>query len=139
MLAAGAAGIIGSLLDWVTITDLPTILPESEVPHAQPVSGIDATDGIWVIVMSVLVIDGALLLWLRRTSGWAWLGFLASIVTGAIGIADYRAIADETSGLLQRLEVVGRVDHGIGILLVAAAGLLGVIFSLIGVAATPRR
>lgn len=139
MLAAGAAAAIGSVLDWITITRLPDVLPDREAAQAQPVSGLEASDGWWVIVGAAVIVNCALILWVRRRSLWAWIGFLTSVVVGSIAIADYRAIGDRTSEFLRELEVVGEIDHGIGILLVLAASFLGIVFSLIGVAASPYR
>jgi hypothetical protein len=139
MIAAGAAGAIGSFLDWVTITRLPGTVPDDQAPRAQPASGVDAGDGWWVFLLAVVMINAALALWIRRTSVWAWIGFLASVVIGGIAIADYRAVGRPTSELLRDLDLIGDLDRGIGLLLVLAAGLLGVIFSLVGVAASPYR
>jgi hypothetical protein len=139
MLASATAALIGSFLDWVTITATPRILPTSELERAHPVSGIEEGDGWVVILLAVLVINGALLLWIRRKSFWGWLGFLSSVVIGGISISDYRAIVDAGSGFMQQLDVVGEVDQGIGILFVAAGAVAGVIFSLLGIAATPHR
>jgi hypothetical protein len=138
MLAAGAAGIIGALLDWVSILRLPNIIPASELQNADPVSGIEAGDGWTVLILAVVVANAALLLWVKRSSIWGWVGFLCSAGIGAIAIADYRAISDTGSGFIQDLEVIGEFEHGIGLLLVLAGGLLGIIFSLVGVAASPR-
>lgn len=139
MLAAALAMIIGSLLDWISIVRLPNVLPESELDNTGSVAGVDAGDGWWVILIAVIVINAALLLWVRRKSFWAWIGFLASIVIGSIAVADYRAIGQSGSPFLQQLDVVGEIDHGIGLLLVLAGALLGIIFSLVGVAASPYR
>lgn len=138
MFAGGAAAIIGSLLDWVTITPPPR-LPAAEVENAQPFTGIEATDGWWVIAGGVVLIAAAFLVVLRRRSGWAWLAFLASVVIGSIAIADYRGIGDLESALSQRMDVVGDAEPALGITLVAAGALVGLISSVAAVAATPRR
>lgn len=137
MIASAAAAILGALLDWVTITDRPPTVPSGQLERAQPVSGIEAGDGWWVIIAAVIILNAALMLWIRRNNAWAWVAFIAAVVIGGIGIGDYRSIANDESGLLQRLELIGVTDHGIGILLVVAGALGGVIFSLIGVAASP--
>lgn len=139
MLAAAAVALIGSFLDWVAITETPRVLPTSELERAHPVSGIEEGDGWVVILLAVVVINGSLLLWMRRKGLWGWLGFLSSVVMGAIAIGDYRAISDPGSGIMQQLDVVGEVDQGIGLLFVVAGAVAGVIFSLLGVAATPHR
>ncbi|MFP5297598.1 MAG: hypothetical protein ACLGHL_01245 [Actinomycetota bacterium] len=137
MLAAALAMVLGSFLDWISIVRLPKVLPESELQRAGAVTGTEAGDGWWVVILAAVLINAALLLWMKRKSFWGWVGFITSIVVGSIGIADYRAIARSGSPFLQQLDVVGEIDHGIGILLVLAGGLLGVIFSLVGVAASP--
>ena len=138
MFAGGAAAIIGSLLDWVTITPPPR-LPAREVENAQPFTGIETGDGWWVIAGGVLLIAGAFLVVLRRRSGWAWLAFLASVVIGSIAIADYRGIGDLSSSISRRMEIVGEARPAVGITLVAAGALVGLIASVAAVAATPRR
>lgn len=138
MLAAAAAGVIGAILDWVTILRLPNIIPASELQNSDPVSGIETGDGWMVITLAVVLANAALLLWVKRSSIWGWLGFLSSVAIGAVAVADYRAISDKGSPFVQDLEVIGEFDHGLGLLLVLAGGLLGIIFSLVGVAASPR-
>jgi hypothetical protein len=136
LVAAGTAGILGSLLDWVTITAPSTEQGRAEV--TLPFNGIEATDGWWVIGLAVILILMAIMLTVRRRSFYAWLAFVASIVMGGIAIADYRGIGELSSSISQRMDIVGDADPAIGITLVAASALIGVIASLVGVAATPR-
>lgn len=136
LIAAGATGILGSLLDWVTITAPPTEQGRAEA--TRPFNGVEATDGWWVIGLSAVLILMAIMLTVRRRSLYAWLGFLVSIVIGGIAIADYRGIGEISSSISQRMDIVGDADPAIGITLVAASALIGVIASLVGVAATPR-
>ena len=137
LIAAGAAAIIGSLLDWVSITP-PRIIPADQAEGAEPFTGIEATDGWWVIGLAIVLILMAIMLTVTRRSLYAWLGFLTSIVMGGIAIADYRGIGELTSAITRRMDIIGDADPALGIMLVAAAALIGVIASLIGVAATPR-
>lgn len=134
---AGVAGIAGALMEWVTVRP-PPVLPEAERLNARPFTGLDVVDGWWVVAAAIVLIVAAPLLLVRRTSGWGWLSFLASVLIGGIAFADFRAIGDFHSGLMQRTEVVGEVDPALGIMLVAAAGITGVIASVLGIAATPR-
>ena len=143
LISAGAAAVIGSLLDWVTIEPPPTV-PDDQLAGIHPFSGIDVRDGWWTLALGVALIVLAVLLFVRRRSGFAWLAFLSSMVMGAIAIADYRAIvgfepggvADEA--LFRRAEIIGEADPAIGITLVAAAALVGFVSSLVGVASTPN-
>lgn len=137
MLAAATACIVGSLLEWISIVRLPDVLPESEARRAHALTGIETGDGWWVVFLATIAANAALLLWVRRRSMWGWIGFLCSVVIGSIAISAYRGISEPGSGLLQQLDVVGELDHGLGLLLVLAGALLGVIFSLVGVAASP--
>lgn len=139
MIAAAVAMALGSALDWVAVVRLPNVLPETELARAGSVTGIGTGDGWWVILGAVIIVNAALLLWIRRSSAWAWLGFFSSVIAGSIAVADYRAISASGSPFLQELDVVGEIDHGIGLLLVLAGALLGVVFALVGVAATPSR
>lgn len=131
LFAAGLAAILGSVMDWVTI-EPPPRLPANQ--NAEPFTGIDANDGWWVIAAAALVITSAALLVLRRRSLYGWLGFAASTVIGSIALADYRGVEK----LAERMDRVGRdVDPGLGLTLVAAAALVGVLASAAGAAASP--
>ena len=134
LFAAGAAAILGALLDWVSIR-VPDDFPEGAA--TEPFNGIEARDGWWVIGAGAVIVISALMLIVRRRGSWAILAFLASIVIGAIGISGYRGVSDVSSALLRRTDAVGEVSPGIGIMLVAAAALVGVIASVAGIAASP--
>ena len=84
-----------------------------------------------------MLIGAAIMLWLRRRGKWAWLGFLASVVIGGLAITSYRAIADTTSPLYEELDIIGRAQPAIGITLVAAGAIIGLVSSVAGVTATP--
>ena len=136
MVAAGLAAILGTFLDWVSLT-LPPTIPADQRDRAVPFSGMDTSDGKLVLIGGVLLIVFGLALYLRRRSLWGWLGFLASVIVGIIAIADYRAIGSVTSDLSREMDVVGQPSPGVGITMVAAAALIGLIASLAGVAASP--
>jgi uncharacterized membrane protein len=145
LLAAAVAAIVGSFLDWVRLTapeDLP-ISAEAQAALAeqmsQPFSGVEARDGWWVIGAAAVIIVSGVMLLMRKRSGYAWLAFLAAVLMGSIVFADYRGIGDISSSISQRMDIVGRADVGIGLTMVAAAVIVAVIGSLIGVAATPRQ
>jgi hypothetical protein len=87
--------------------------------------------------MGALLIAAAILIVLKARSGWGWVGFLASVTMGAITIADYRDIGSRPSPLLEQMNAVGG-SPALGITLVAAASLIGLVASVAAVAATPR-
>ena len=136
MIAGGLAAIVGAFLDWVTLT-LPPTVPADQRDRAVPFTGMDTDDGKWVLIGGAVLILCAVMLYIRRRSLWAWLGFLASVIVGTIAIADYRAIGSTTSDLARQMDVVGEPSPALGITLVAAAALIGLIASLAGVAASP--
>jgi hypothetical protein len=129
---AGALAIVGSLLDWVTFTVTDQAVPG--VRPSDPLSGLDVGDGGVVIAAAVIVILSAFLLVLRQRAGHAGIAMLASIVIGAIGVSDYRDIGEVSA----EVELIGVPHVGIGLTLVVAASILGLLASIAGVAATPR-
>jgi LPXTG-motif cell wall-anchored protein len=135
LFAAGLAAIVGSLLDWVTI-DPPSRLPSEE--SADPYTGIEARDGWWVILGAIVVMGSAALLVIRQRALFGWTSFLVWIAIGAIAIADYRGVDDLSSDISRRMNRAGDIDPGLGLTLVAASALVGVIASVAGVAASPR-
>lgn len=143
LLSAAIAVIAGCFLDWVTITEQPDILPTEstagpgEEQLTQPFNGIDTGDGKYLILGAVILLAMAVLITVRKKSGYGWMAFFTSFVMGIIGIADYRAIAGETLEL-KGVDVIGSTEPAIGITLVAAGCLIGLIASLIGVAGSPR-
>ncbi|MGH2819364.1 MAG: hypothetical protein ACRDJ5_01785, partial [Actinomycetota bacterium] len=146
MLAAGVGGVIGSLLDWVTITPPPrgpgNVDFGREIERSRPTvpfNGIEAADGWWTLGAGLLLGVAAVLLLVRRRARYAWLGLLAAMLMGAVAIADYRAIDDLRSSLSQRMDIVGDADPALGITLVAGAALVGLIGAVAGVTATPHR
>jgi hypothetical protein len=141
----GALAIAGCFLKWVTFSlDEPAGTTTSQRPTA-PIAGTKVSDWKVVLIAGALVIACALALAIRKRSFYAWVCFLASMVIGAIAVADYRGLGDPTSGFLRGLEralhttVKGKAQPGIGLTLIAVAGVGGLIASVIGIAATPHR
>ena len=135
LVAAGAAAIVGSLMDWVTI-ESPPIVPVDQIHQLEPFNGIEAKDGLFILGAAVVLILCAVMLVLRKRSFWAWGAFLASIAIGGVGVADYRGIDQIFYDEMNR---IGDPSPGLGLTLVAAAGFIGLVASAAGVAATPRQ
>ena len=145
LLIAGVLAIIGCFLDWVTFTlDEPAGTQTSQSASA-PIAGTKVSDWKVVAVAGLLIAGCAVLLALRKRSLYAWISFLASMIIGAIAVADYRGLGEPTSGFLRGLEqslhttVQGRAEPGVGLTLVAISGIGGLIASVVGIAATPHR
>jgi hypothetical protein len=136
MIAAAAAAIIGSLLNWVTITPPPTEAGRRQA--SEPFSGVEARDGWYVIAAALVLAVSAIGLILRRRSAYAGLAFVAAIVIGAIAFADYRGIGELRSAISERMDIVGDADPAVGLMLVAAGGFLGLVGAVIGIVASPR-
>lgn len=141
--AAGIMAVVGSLLDWVAIEVPAELVPGFDFgdqavdePEFSPFSGVDSPDGIIVLFAGIALVGSAVRLLIRRRG--AWLAFLVSVVVGGIGVADYRSANDLNSGLCQRMQCLGDIRPGVGLTLVAVAGVLGLIASVAAVAATPR-
>ena len=135
LLVAAAVVIIGSFLDWVTITAPPTEAGREQA--TEPFTGVEARDG-WIVVGAGCVFAiCALLLVARRRGFYAGLAFVASIVIGAIAFADYRGINDLRSAISERMDIVGDADPAIGIALVAAGAFAGMAGAILGLIATP--
>jgi hypothetical protein len=137
LLVAALLAIAGSLLDWVHIVP-PDVVPEREAANIEPFTGVEAQDGLWVISGALLLGASAVGLLIRRKGSYALAAFLVSIVIGAIAVADYRGVGEVSSAISQRMNIVGDATAGIGLKLVALAALLGLISSIIGLAATPK-
>lgn len=140
LLIAGAAAITGSMLEWVTISNAPELVEgadfETETvapPDTDPFTGLEHGDGWAVLVAGVVMMVGASLLLIRKRSGGAWLALLGAVVIGAVAFADYRGVAE----LARNMDVSGEVDPGLGLALVAGAGIVGLLASAAGIAATP--
>ena len=148
---AGLCAITGSLLDWAVITerevaadvDFGEQTDEIEPGQGEPFKGVDDRDGRLTLAGGVGLIAAAVALVVRKTTGFAWLAFWVSLAIGGIAFADYRTVSDTSpdsapGGILLRHEVGEEASPGVGLTLVAAAGMLGIISSVGGVAATPR-
>jgi hypothetical protein len=133
MVAAGAAVIIGTLLDWVSITP-PLITPVDLIPQTEPFTGLETKSAPYLLIAAGVVILSALMLVVRRKSLYAWLGFLASMVIGAIGFQNYRGM-DEL--FYDQMERIGEPTAGLGLLLVVAGGIIGLIAGAAGIAGAP--
>jgi hypothetical protein len=145
LILAGAAAIVGCFLDWVTFSlDEPPGTHADQSPSA-PIAGTKVTDWKVVFAAGILVIICAALLVVRKRSLYAWICFVASMVIGAIAVADYRGLGDATSGFLRGLEhsldrsVQGKAQAGVGLSLIAISGVGGLIAAVIGIAATPHQ
>jgi hypothetical protein len=147
MIAAGLAAIVGSVLDWASIDTCPQVAEDidfqgaevEEPPPCETFRGVEILDGRVVIAAGAATIVFAYLLASRRSSGPAWLAFLASMVSGVVAISDYRTIGDVNSAVAERADLIGEASPGIGLTLVAVSALVGVIAAVIGVAASPHR
>jgi LPXTG-motif cell wall-anchored protein len=148
MLAAGVAAIIGSALDWVTITARPELQPGArfedeaalEEPRVtRPFTGLEARDGWWSLAGGVVLAVAAVVLLVRKRAAWGWLGIVGAVIVGAVAIADYRGIGDLSSSISHRMDIVGGAEPGIGLTLAVAAAIVGLVASVAGIAASPRR
>lgn len=150
MVAAGAALVLGSILEWVTITEAPGLVQDfdfgennnelvEEPKVSEPFTGLETTYGTFSLASGIVLATAALMLFVRRRAGWAWLGFAAAMVSGGLAIAAYRGIADTASPLYKSLDIVGRAEPSLGLTLVAAGAISGLVSSAAGVAATPHR
>jgi hypothetical protein len=149
LVVGGSLAMAGSALDWVDIVVQPEIQsdidfganqPEVQEPEvSRPFTGLEAGDGWFVMGAGAIMVVSAALLWITRSGRFAWLGFLTAVVIGAIAFTDYRGVGDFTSSISQRMNLVGKVVPALGLTLVAAAALIGLVGSVVGIAATPRQ
>lgn len=145
VLLAGLCAIVGSAVDWVTVTPPPEPPPGLDFEQrpfasdesSEPFTGLEVREG-WVAAIGGAALMAAGLLLITRTRG-GGLAVLASIPIGAVAISSYRALGSVTSGLMERTNTVGDVDPGLGILLVSAAAIVGLIAGVVGLAATPKQ
>jgi hypothetical protein len=145
LLVAGALAVVGCFLTWVSFSLDEPAGTQTRQDASAPIAGTKVSDWKVVFVAGILVIVCAILLMIRKRSLYAWICFLASMVIGAIAIADYRGLGDPTSGFLRGLEhalnttVQGKAQPAIGLTLVAISGVGGLIASVVGIAASPHR
>jgi len=136
LFAAGAAAVIGSFLDWLTVEATPPRVPAEQSHRLPPFSGLELGDGWFVLAAGVVMLIGAFFIVVRGTSGYAWLTFFAAVVIGGIAISDFRGIAE----VHLDMEGIGTdPTPGLGLTLVAAAGIIGLIGAVGAIAATPSR
>lgn len=134
MVIAGALMILGSALDWVSIAQLPDVIPTDQRANAEPFNGFDVGDGYWTAGAGLALMIAAVGVVIRGRHAWA--GILAAIVGGGIAISDYRGI----ESLFERSSAIGSgITVGPGLTLVAAGALVGLVSSVTAKAATPRR
>lgn len=136
-LAAAATAIVGALLPWVTITPAPQA-PPGVRNVSRPFTGVEARDGWYVVAAAVVIALAASISVSTRKRGYVWVSVLAAMLIGAIAIADLRAIEDTASGISRRMDIVGDADPAIGLWLVAAAGVIGLLGSVGLLTATPK-
>ncbi|HEX2293766.1 MAG TPA: hypothetical protein VHN37_00475 [Actinomycetota bacterium] len=149
LVLAGLCTIAGSFLDWAVITerrvaenvDFGEEAGDIEAEQGEPFRGVDDRDGRLTLAGGVALVGLAVALVVRKTTGVAWTAFWVSLAIGGIAFADYRTVSENESaprGILLRHEVGVEASPGTGLAIVAAGGMLGVISSVGGVAATPR-
>jgi hypothetical protein len=149
LIAAGILAVIGSMLDWVTITVRPSLSADIdfgsqregiEAPErTEPFTGLEAGEGYYVLGAGVVQVAVGALLWVRGRGRYAWVGLLAAVVVGGIAFADFRGVGDLSSSISRRMEIVGRARPALGLTLVAAAAFVGVLGAAAGIAASPKR
>lgn len=146
---AGLCAITGSFLDWAVITErevAPNVdfgeeTGAIEAGQGEAFAGIDDRDGRLTLAGGAGLIATAVVLLARKKTGAAWAAFWIALAIGGIAFADFRTVSqnDEAPrGILLRHEVGAEGSTGPGLTVVAAAGMLGVISAVGGVAATPR-
>ncbi len=143
LVLAGGLAIAGSFMAWTTKGDLPEEILMQQgggllAELSDPVTGFDAGDGKVVIGAAVFVLVAALLLTVTRQSRYGLLALLASMVIGAVAIAAYRALDDPSSDFFRKLDLAGEIDPGIGLIMCAVAGLLGVLAGALGMISSPK-
>jgi hypothetical protein len=145
LFVAGTLAIVGCFLTWVTFSLDEPPGTSTRVRPSAPIAGTKVSDWKVVLVAGAVVVICAALLAFRERSLYPWISFIASMFIGGIAVADYRGLGDPTSGFLRGLEhalhttVQGKAKPGIGLTLVAIAGVGGLIASVIGIAASPHR
>ncbi len=126
--------ITGCFLDWVTVDQLPEVIPADQAAKAQPINGFDVRDGYVIAAAGLVLLISAVRLVLQSRG--AGIAFLAAVVAGGVAISDYRGV-DE---MFVQLDAIGRGPHpGIGLILVAIGALVSLVSAVAAIAATPRR
>jgi hypothetical protein len=145
MLAAGAAIVIGGVLDWATLERCPEVVEGSTFDESEleavppcPLRGIDATEGKVTVGAGFVMLFAAIMLTLRERSGYAWLALLCSIVAGSAAIAAYRTIGDPDSSISRRFGLIDAYEVALGLNLAAAAAIVAMFASIAAITATPK-
>lgn len=146
LVAAASAAILGSFLDWVTITERPALDPRAdfganrvEPPKiSEPYSGVEARDGWVVVAAGCVVLIASAGLAFRGRALYAGVAFVAAMIIGGVAFADYRSIGDISSAISDRMEIFGDPEPAIGIALVAIGAVVGLLGAVLGFVATPR-
>ena len=146
LLVAGALSIIGSLLNWVTISRPPLIEGsdfgannDKVVEEAsEPFTGLEAAYGYYSLAGGIIVTLGAVLLLGRARGKYAVVSFVASMFVGALALVAYRQISDRTSALYLKMDIEGVARPALGLTLVTVGAIVGLLASVAGVAASPR-
>lgn len=133
LVAAGAAVILGTVLDWVTV-EQPPVLPVDQIDNAQPFSGLETKSAPFLLIAAGAVILLALLLVARRKAIYAWGAFLATIVIGAIAFQNFRGVNEL---FYEQMNGVGEPDPALGLMLVAAGGVVGLIAAAGAISSIP--
>ena len=60
------------------------------------------------------------------------------MVIGAVSIAAYRSLGDPSSDFFRKLDLAGEIDPGIGLIMCAVAGLLGILAGALGMISSPK-
>ena len=144
LLIVGVLGVVGSVVDWVTITPPGSPPPGVDfegdpfVPDesTDPFNGLEARDGYVTLVASGLILAAGFLLVIGRKGG--GLAFVSSILLGAVAFSAYEGTSSPGSALMERTDTVGDPDPGLGPLLLGIAAVAGLIAAALAVAATPR-
>lgn len=136
LVGAALLAITGSFLDWVRITPPPQVPPD-QVARTMPFTGVEARDGWLVVGASGVLILCALGVAARVRSLYGWIAFFTSILIGSIAFADIRGLNDLDSAISRRMDIVGRADTGVGLILVTAAALIAFVGSLVCIAGSP--
>ena len=135
LVLAAALLIVGSFLDWVSVERLPDTIPADQAARAEPFNGFDVGDGYVTGGAGIAIAFCAAMLMLKARSSFAWLAFVSAMIAGAIAISDYRSIDQ----LFEDFQGIGKgISPGIGLTLVAAGALVGMVSAVGGVAATPN-
>lgn len=136
LVIAGALLLSGSFLDWVIVDTLPETIPADQARFAEPFNGFDVSDGYVTAGVGLVLAFCATMIMLKAKSSYGWLAFFAAMVAGAVAISDYRDIG----GLFEQFGGIGRgISPGIGITIVAAGSLLGLVSAVASIAASPSR